>query len=592
MNATPVIILEELNTMTSNGNDDKLYHVSKDGTFGVCEASEGNCPLSANGTQHVRGMDAVESLIGEMASKQPGKSLSKANDTGTDTDGGFDAEHARHITETAFSDEVLTDAPLASIPGVPARLQPLSEDFNDACSSWNRDWNNKNTKEFMQSIGCDLSKMHPMMVGRPVQRTYMGKSLEDGSDVIPPEGSPDRAQALNDLATEYDEKLYEVHEMYEQMKRAFRRDFRGEYIGDYSCPRMLAHWGRSLADEKAYIESIGGESSFKKPRYPESDERKARKEMHYRATGRKTLPTWGRHQPFTESELASDWIADKTAKEALLLQGRPRSMAKEMAEHAIAVRDDAKAEAIASGANEWQAYEAGRDAYQEALVDMYRQAPPSDQQITMIDIETTGLDPEAYHIQDVGWCSMSITDPNETITGSNNRRFGNGEELEAVGNPTTWLTGITTKDIQGKVPFDKDPKAQAELLEVLRSQPYMAHNARYEDGAFTAHVKGYAEAKRRGEIHIIDSMDISKKLDRYEGKKNNKLEDYAKHWGVISDTQGERHLGYEDAVVMGKAAHRNVASVFGLGGGDLPAFQTGRDNGVTYDIDGNAVTGE
>lgn len=57
-------------------------------------------------------------------------------------------------------------------------------------------------------------------------------------------------------------------------------------------------------------------------------------------------------------------------------------------------------------------------------------------------------------------------------------------------------------------------------------------------------------------------MNFSRRLDPFDGKPSNKLEDYAKRWGAISDDEGERHLGLEDAEVMGVAFARHMQSVY------------------------------
>ena len=64
---------------------------------------------------------------------------------------------------------------------------------------------------------------------------------------------------------------------------------------------------------------------------------------------------------------------------------------------------------------------------------------------------------------------------------------------------------------------------------------------------------------------------------------------------MISDDQGERHLGLEDAVVMGLTVGRQMQSDYARAHGrKVPSFSgtydTGRSAGAHYDSDGGEVT--
>lgn len=638
------------------GEDTGLWHIKPDGRPGKCHARRGRCPYGgADGTSghypskaeaiqaHERdvertmtgmsgplsrkdldgltqgefdfdspeesGQDALPPRLMMTAQREDANvstaDSAKAPPTVEEPDvpvvlneDGIDEAHARWLRDTAFSDEVLTNAPLARIKGVPARLQPLEQDLQKARHSWRYEWSTPGTREFLESKGIDVDDLMSKrgLLEGPAQRTYMGLN-PDGSEAVPPVGDPRRQEALDALATEYDRKLQELNDMYTTMRRGFQADYKDEYVHDYSCPRLLAHWGRSLADEKAYIESLGGASSFERPsgwtRKPESKAVAQRRRWYQESTGKSTLPRQGA-VPIWEGEMDRPYFADQMAREVCLMQGRPREDAHKMAEEARAVRDGAIADARAQGMDDWSVYVAGRDAYREALMDMTYSAPLSDQQVTMIDIETTGLDATSFHVQDVGWCTMSLNDPGERINDPQTRRFGNGESMEATGNPTARITGLTTEDLRGRVPLDKDPDAQAELLRVLTSRPFMAHNARYEDEAFKANIRGYAEAKRAGQVQIMDSMVIARRYDVGSGRHRNTLEAYSRRWGVIAEDQGERHLGFEDAVVMGMAAGRNLRTRFAERSGTPlvefhSTYDTGRSSGVSYDVHGAEV---
>lgn len=599
----------------ADGNGGGLWHVRPDGEPGRCHAKKGRCPYggaddhygSASAARAAHEQDVAEGSTVKALSSSSGKTSGALSDVMLDRDpeetakldeNGVDRQHAEEIVRSAFSDDVLTAAPLASLPGVPPRMQPLQIDFEEAKATL-PEWSDPDTVAYFQSKGVDLSQLAPTDVARPWQLTYMGRALDDGREVIPPEGDPRRQAFLDDITTEYDRRLYALEQKYDLMNRAFSKDYRGDHFSDYSCARMMTHWGRALEDERAYMASLGGRSSFKKPD-PEwlaaskkaAADAKAKWEAEH--PGEEYVPPKPSRPPFSNRELDSNWTAQRVAKDALVMQGRSLSEARGMADRANAAAQQAYDNAISAGRTEDEAVAAKRAVLGREMQDFYFEAPVMDGPVTMIDIEASGLEASHIHIQDVGWCQMSMVDPSEAMTDVHVETFGNGESREATGNPTTHITGITTKDIEGQVPFDKDPAAQERLLGVLTARPFMAHNARYEDANFTAQVRGYAEAKRAGKIRIIDSMNVSKRLDSFEGKTSNALEAYSKRWGVISEDQGERHRGLEDAVVMGIAVRRNLAAARAeREGRPAPkfggAFDTGRSLGVSYDAHGGEV---
>lgn len=599
---------------SDNGSGDGLWHIKPDGEPGRCHAKQGRCPYGGVGDHYSSSRAARDAHERQISEAESGKRLTRPSNDMTGgralsdamldrnpeelaklDENGVDPGHAAEITRTAFSDDVLTNAPLASLPGVPPRLQPLQVDFEEAKATLPQ-WSNPGTVAYFQSKGVDLSKVAPTDVARPWQLTYMGRALDDGREVIPPEGDPRRQAFLDDITTEYSRRLYALEQKYDIMNKAFYKDYKGDHFTDYSCARMLAHWGRALDDEKAYMESLGGRSRFQKPepewltaRKKAAADAKAKWESEH--PGENYVPPKPYRPPFSNRELDSDWTAQRVAKDALVMQGRSLGEARGMADRANAAAHKAYDDAIAAGKSENQAVAEKRDTLKREMQDFYFEAPIMDGPVTMIDIETTGLDTSHIHIQDVGWCTMSMTDPSESMSDINVELFGNGESREATGNPTTHITGITTKDIEGKIPFDKDPEAQERLLGVLTARPFVAHNAQYEDANFTAQVRGYAEAKRTGKIRIIDSMNVSKRLDYFEGKTSNSLEAYSKRWGVIAADQGERHRGLEDAQVMGIAMRRNLAAVKAKREGRAApkfggTFNTGRSMGVSYDAHG------
>lgn len=172
-----------------------------------------------------------------------------------------------------------------------------------------------------------------------------------------------------------------------------------------------------------------------------------------------------------------------------------------------------------------------------------------------IDIETTGTAPERGYIINLGLELMELTADAEPFAGGE-RFFGLPEDpYRASGVPLTNIHGITWGDVEGKTPFRDDKAAQAGILELMKHYPYMAHNAAFEDSWFMLHLDGYAEARRAGEIVVIDSRDICRKLDGEVATLPREsspasLENWARRRGTLAADEKERHLGLADTDLM------------------------------------------
>lgn len=477
------------------------------------------------------------------------------------------ATNNAHATNNTHAMTVVTEGMYDNIP-VP--LRPLREDWDDAVAGM-ADW-----QRLAHSCGKD-GLVTVQQVLEPWQSTYKGEPI-DGSV-----GDID----VDATVTDYEEALEGLQGVYRQMSVMF--DYRDKHHRlRYDVARMVAHWGRHLSDEVAWLKAHGARSSFT---HVETQWEKAQKAKHQRVTELKEQ--WDREhpgEPYPVFNMTySPWELEpanmkrtvyRSAEGACVLQGRPSSDVKGMARR---VFDEFDAINAAGDLDD----EARRNRYAEAINAMYTDKPMTDEPVTLIDIETSGLDAASVWIQDIGWCHMRLNDPHTELADKRVIRFSMSESLMGTGNPTQSITGITVDSMRGLPRFDMDREAQNELLAVLMEHPYMAHNARFEDANFKAQVKGYAEARRNGDIRIIDSMIFSRRLDSYDGKESNKLEDYAKRWGAIAMDEGERHLGLEDAEVMGVAFGRHMQSVFArLQGEEYEpeswAVHTGRRNGETY----------
>ncbi len=171
-----------------------------------------------------------------------------------------------------------------------------------------------------------------------------------------------------------------------------------------------------------------------------------------------------------------------------------------------------------------------------------------------VDIETTSTSPDRGYIINVGWEVMELAEGAEP-TDANSVFCGLPEQYEETGVPLSEIHKITWQDVAGKKPFREDKDLQKQLLKTLKSRPFLAHNAAFEDGWFLLNLDGYAEARKAGKIIPIDTKDICRALDpevrfmSWEAKPAS-LEAWAQRRGVLAADEEERHLGLDDTDLM------------------------------------------
>ena len=171
-----------------------------------------------------------------------------------------------------------------------------------------------------------------------------------------------------------------------------------------------------------------------------------------------------------------------------------------------------------------------------------------------VDIETTATDPDRGYIVNIGW-ELMVLDKDAKPQYPHAEYCSIPERYKETGVPLSDIHHIQWSDIEGKLPFRENKGLQAELLTILTSCPFMAHNAAFEDSWFMLHLDGYAEARRQNKITIIDSKDICKCLDlevagMHHEDGPTKLENWARRRGVLSQDEDEKHLGLEDVDLM------------------------------------------
>ncbi len=210
----------------------------------------------------------------------------------------------------------------------------------------------------------------------------------------------------------------------------------------------------------------------------------------------------------------------------------------------------------------------------ESIVAEYG-AHPTAGTLVGIDLETTGTSPNQDYIIDAGWELYDMATGRASDAQRHTYGLSKQRELRGIGRDITSLTGITTADVAGHVPFQEDADAQETMMAALDGRIMVAHNARFEQSFLIGNCEGYAEAVRDGRIRIIDSMKAAHhsedaraqgfRLDDY-ARRNHALDDDrdmqvpSHDGGLIRLDQGERerHLGLEDANIMMRAMRNQL----------------------------------
>lgn len=173
-----------------------------------------------------------------------------------------------------------------------------------------------------------------------------------------------------------------------------------------------------------------------------------------------------------------------------------------------------------------------------------------------IDIETTATYAGRGHIVDVGWRSLC---PAEGWAGGacGSRTFGLPDEAACWPHvPLCHIHHVDWDDVRDRAPLRLDAAAQARLLGLMASHRILvAHNAGFEDTWLSLHVDGYLEARRAGEVLLVDTMDAVRELDPHASDLPYrchpfKLETWAKRLRVLSRDEREQHRGLGDSDLM------------------------------------------
>ena len=183
----------------------------------------------------------------------------------------------------------------------------------------------------------------------------------------------------------------------------------------------------------------------------------------------------------------------------------------------------------------------------------YVEAPVSGM-VAGVDIETTERYPDRGYIINVGLAFVNLA-PKGRVKRGYAAYCGLPEMYRQKGVPLAEIHQISWGDLEGKKSFRENQELQEALLEALKRYPYMAHNAAFEDSWFMLQLKGYAEARKAGEIVIVDTRDICRRIDPEvrtlpHDAKPAALETWARRRKTLAANQKERHLGLDDVELM------------------------------------------
>jgi DNA polymerase III epsilon subunit-like protein/predicted phage-related endonuclease len=118
--------------------------------------------------------------------------------------------------------------------------------------------------------------------------------------------------------------------------------------------------------------------------------------------------------------------------------------------------------------------------------------------------------------------------------------------LAARGTGNSDVHGISESQIAKKRQFN-NPEEGVRVLSLLKRAKFMmAHNLSFENRWMRTHVPGYADAVRRGEIGLVDTMKLNRRLFS-DSTPNDKMESFTARFDV---PYIDSHRAYSDSVMM------------------------------------------
>ncbi len=200
--------------------------------------------------------------------------------------------------------------------------------------------------------------------------------------------------------------------------------------------------------------------------------------------------------------------------------------------------------------------------------DMFKEVDrtnPKTRPFVNIDLETSGSQPARGRIIDVG---INIAHPSQEVSDKpateqphlkdHDKLYGIPEKvLSAAGTGRVDIHHIHPGQVSKQRLFHNEEE-QKEVLGLLKEGTMVAHNALFETRWLRLHLKGFAEAEKRGDIKVFDTMYaarwfVAPQEKRGKLRNNNRLESFAEVFDIPYENA---HRAKPDADMMGLAVNR------------------------------------
>lgn len=203
----------------------------------------------------------------------------------------------------------------------------------------------------------------------------------------------------------------------------------------------------------------------------------------------------------------------------------------------------------------WEAYHKKAqaitsDGYKQLYINTARQEnlPP----YVAVDIETNGYNPSSGQIIEYGHIVRADYAPAAGKKGTTKKQEAlykpTDKKMATVGTGMVDVHNITKDMVADKQQFNGSKDADAILKEFKKAGTIQVHNANFEKQWFSTYIPGFADAVKKGEIKIIDTMSLTRRID--VDSKSNKLKDFVENQSI---DYANAHRAYADAKMMSDA---------------------------------------
>lgn len=192
-----------------------------------------------------------------------------------------------------------------------------------------------------------------------------------------------------------------------------------------------------------------------------------------------------------------------------------------------------------------------------ALRRLYTDYNPTNRKkpVVGIDLETNTTSPLRGRIIEMGLTSRA---PDGTEVRKIQQLHGLSDAARrGTGTGAVHVHHINPSDLLGKPRFESERNQKRVLSALKRSGVVLAHNARYEDSWLRIHLKGYAEARDKGEIRMLDTMNLTRNL--IPDAEDNTLRTFVERNG---GQYVDAHRAFHDAKMMTDAFYNFQKDLF------------------------------